>query len=159
MKVIVIGSSLSGKTTLVKYLRSVLNLPIAEMDEKLVEFNGGMYPSDIKYKHDVLAPKIIKNILSEKDTIFFTGTDYFALEDLKVARDVGFKIILLSLDLEELSKRNKERMRLEGYEDMGKWFGGMLRYQQQIQDEHLVDQVIDANLPVEKLADDLLKQK
>lgn len=127
------------------------------MDEELVQRNGGIYPTDTEYKHTILAPKIITDILSKKDIIFFTGTDYFTLGDLKLARNLGFKIILLSLSLTELSKRNKKRIRAESYEDMSRWFSGMLRYLKKVEDEHLTDKIIRADLPIEEISEELLK--
>ena len=78
------------------------------------------------------------------------------MDDLKIARDKGFKIILLSLSLEQLLKRNEARMRTEKYEDMSPWFRGMLDYQQRVQDQHLADGVIDASLPLETIKNELL---
>ena len=77
MKLIVIGSSLSGKTTLVRQLRAVHGLSVAEMDEKLTDLNNGVYPADLKYKHEVLAPKAIQDVLGKDSIFFFTSTDYF----------------------------------------------------------------------------------
>lgn len=153
MKVIVIGPSLSGKTTLARYLRSHSRLSISEIDEELTKLNNGQYPSDDQYKHTVLAPQIIKNVLAQTDLVFFANTDYFTWDDLKAARANGFRIVCLSLGKDEFLKRNEGRMKNEGYDDMSRWLDGMLAYQRQLQDQHLADQVIDASLPTEKIAE------
>jgi len=77
MKLIIIGASLSGKTSLVRQLRSITDLPISEIDEELTEKNGGTYPTDTKYKHKVLAPQIIADVIKRDKSVFFTNTDYF----------------------------------------------------------------------------------
>ena len=57
MKAIIIGASLSGKTTVIRELRKISKIPISEIDEKLTEMNGGTYPADSNYKNNILAPK------------------------------------------------------------------------------------------------------
>lgn len=156
MKAIIIGTSLSGKTTLLKYLQSQSNLPLLEMDDELVKANNGSYPEDITYKHNVLAPQIIKDILGKDKIIFFTNTDYFNEEDLKTSKSRGFKIIQLEASLEELQKRNKIRVKEEERDDWGKWLEGMLKYQKDIKEKGLVDFVIPTNQPVENTTKTLL---
>jgi len=158
MKLIVIGSSLSGKTTLVSHLRQLTNVPVSEMDEELTRTNNGQFSVDNDYKHHVLAPNIIKNIISLDNIIFFTNTDYFTIEDLKSAKEKGFKILQLVLNLEELQKRNEKRVRNENYDDQSQWFEGMLEYQKEIRDFGLVDKVIDVNGPIEKIVQDILSE-
>lgn len=156
MKAIIIGTSLSGKTTLVKYLHLQNNLPLLEMDDELSRINNGEYPDDVKYKHDVLAPQIIKNILNRREIVFFTNTDYFTDEDIKTAKDKGFKIIQLEASLDELKRRNKIRVQKEARDDWSRWFEGMLKYQKDIKEKGLVDNVLIMNQPTEDIARDLL---
>ncbi|MBM3254483.1 MAG: hypothetical protein FJZ16_09540 [Candidatus Omnitrophica bacterium] len=153
MKGIIIGASLSGKTTVVKYLRSDTNIRISEIDEELTVSNGGKYPTDAEKRHKKLVPRIIRNLLNKENILFFTNTDYFSLDDLREARNKGFKILLLELSLNELRRRNKERVNNEGYEDLGRWLEGMVGYQEKVKNSGLVDLVIDANQPVEKIAE------
>ena len=62
MKVIVVGVSLSGKTTALKHLRSQDNtLPIEEMDALLAQENRGVFPTDIQHKKE-LAARIVENL-------------------------------------------------------------------------------------------------
>ncbi|MEK7129785.1 MAG: hypothetical protein AAB803_02085 [Patescibacteria group bacterium] len=156
MKAIIIGTSLSGKTTLVNHLRSQGNLPLFEMDDELVRTNNGSYPDDVKYKHHVLAPQIIKDILRKEEIIFFTNADYFTDEDLKTAKNIGFKVIQLEVGLDELKRRNEVRVQKEGRDDWSRWFEGMLKYQKDIKEKGLVDKVIAMNQPIEDAAKDLL---
>ena len=156
MRTIIIGPSLSGKTTLVRYLRTKTNLLVAEIDEELTQLNNGEYPADDKYKHEVLAPKVIENVLARDEILFFTNTDYFTENNLKVARTKGFKIVLLSLDLNELKKRNETRVKKEGYSDLSQWLEGMVEYQTKIEKLGLVDFILDASLPTGKIAHELI---
>jgi len=157
MKVIIIGTSLSGKTTLIRLLRTKTSLPISEIDEELTTLNGGEFPSDHNLKHQIVAPKVVKKILNQEAIVFFTNTDYFFVKDLNDAKKLGFKIIQLQLSLEELIKRNESRMKNEGYDDMGQWLEGMLEYQSEIKDAGVVDKVFDANKPTETIAEELIK--
>jgi len=155
MKGIIIGASLSGKTTVVRYLRSNTDISVLEMDEELTRLNNGKYPIDVKHKHESLAPKVIKALLNREDILFFTNTHYFSLDDLREAKDKGFKIIQLGLSVDELNKRNKNRVENEGYDDLSGWLKGMLVYQEKIRDSGIVDISINANLPVERISEEI----
>lgn len=155
-KVIIIGASTVGKTTVIKHLTATTNLNISESDDMLTELNGGTYPSDSNYKMNVLAPQMVKNVLNRKNVIFFTNTHYFKPDDLKVARRKGFRIILLSLDREKMTIRSKYREENEGYEDHTKYFDDMLKYQEEILAKGFVDTVIDTDKPVEEISKRIL---
>ncbi|HBP50836.1 MAG: hypothetical protein US68_C0026G0007 [Candidatus Shapirobacteria bacterium GW2011_GWE1_38_10] len=157
MKLIIIGPSLSGKTTLINELRKDNDFSISEMDELLTALNEGEYPLDVNYKNNVLVPQIIEKILDQKDIIFFTNTNYFSEKDLKNAKNTGFKIIQLDVDYQELMGRNLNRVNNENYEDMSPWLKGMLAYQNEIQKKGLVDEIIDANKPISETINHLKK--
>ena len=157
MKAIVIGTSLSGKTTLVRFLKEKTDFPLIEVDEELTRANSGTYPLDNKQKHTVLIPKIIKRVLNSNDIVFFTNTDYFTFEDLATARRNGFFIIQLSLDSEQLLKRNKFRVENEGYSDLSQWLERMVNYQTAIREKRLVDNIIDASQSTEEIATELIR--
>lgn len=154
MKIIVIGASLSGKTTLVRHLQS-RNISCSEIDEELTIMNGGSYPTDINQKHLEMVPKIIADVLNRQDVLFFTNTDYFTLDDLRKAKVSGFKIYQLDISLPELAKRNKERIEGGKYEDMTPWLEDMVDYQNELKKIGLIDKTIDATLPVEKIANEI----
>lgn len=156
MKIIVIGTSASGKTTLIRYLRNSTKLPISEIDAELTTLNGGEFPIDDNLKKNVLAPKIFEDIINRDEIIFFTNTDYFFEADIRKAKDKGFKIFQLDLSLEDLIRRNQKRVKEEGYPDINQWLAGMVEYQTEIRKTGLVDLVIDASKPTEKIANELL---
>jgi hypothetical protein len=159
MKAIVIGASLSGKTSIKNYLREKSNILVSEMDEELTILNKNIFPEDTDYKHDVLAPQVIKNILSKESIIFFTNTDYFSDQDLKEARQIGFKIIQLNVNLELLKNRNKTRVINKGYDDLTKYLSGMVDYQTRIQKKGFVDKIINSDLlSVQEIGEEILKE-
>ena len=158
MKAIVIGASLSGKTSIKNYLTEKTSLVISEMDEELTTLNNNIFPEDTDYKHNVLAPQVIKNILSKESIIFFTNTDYFSDQDLKEARQRGFKIIQLNVDLELLKNRNKTRMTNKGYDDLTKYLSGMVDYQTRIQKKGFIDKIINSDLSVQEIGEEILKE-
>jgi broad-specificity NMP kinase len=92
MKILIIGASTTGKTTLIKYLANCLDLPIQEADDILTELNGGTYPQDSKKKREVIVPTMVAQILNKPKIIFFTNAHYFKIDDLIEARDRGFTI-------------------------------------------------------------------
>lgn len=156
MKAIIIGTSLSGKTTLIRYLRTVVDAPISEMDEELTVRNNGEFPSDYEYKSKVLTPQIVKDVLSKESVLFFTNTDYFSHDDLRNARENNFTIIQLDLGLDSLKVRNKLRVENDGYADLSQWLEGMNQYQENIKKLGLVDATVNMDQPVEVIATELL---
>lgn len=154
-KSLIIGSSLTGKTTLVKYLRDNLNMEVLEIDEELNRLNGGTFP-DMEYKNNVLIPKIKNEVLNKDEIIFFSNVHYYTPEDIEVARQRGFKIILLSVDRRELKARNQHRVENEGYKDQRQWLDAQLQRQREIEDKGLIDMVIETNRPVEDIAQELV---
>ena len=103
-----------------------------------------------------LSPLYIQKILSLSNVVFFTNTDYFGLDDLRKAKNKGFKIIQFELDINELKKRNENRVKNEGYDDLSKWFEGMIQYQKQIKKAGMVDITIQADKSKEKIAEETL---
>lgn len=157
MKLIIIGPSLSGKTTLVRYLRQNTDFNVSEIDEELTKLNGGKYPNDNEYKHNLLVPKIIEKLLKLENIVFFTNTDYFTHTDLSRAKSLGFKIIQLDISLSELKKRNIKRVKEDGYNDLSQWLAGMLKYQQEISEAGLLDLKIDATQSTYDIVEEILK--
>lgn len=154
-KAIVIGASLSGKTALVKRLRDVIDIPISEVDEELAKLNSGIFPEDVDYKHNVVFPKVAELILNKQDILFFTNTDYFTVEQLREAKEKGFKIIQIGVSLNVLKQRNVVRKN-SGYDDLEQYLKDMVEYQNDIKERNLVDYVINGEQEVEKVICDLL---
>ena len=157
MKIIVNGASLSGKTALVLYLRDKTDFPIREIDEELTELNGGEFPVGEDLKKNILTLKVVKKVIAQDKIIFFTNTDYFTSNNLRDAREKGFKILQLDLALVDLLERNEYRMKNQGYGDMSQWLAGMVDYQKKIRDEDLVDTILDASKPTSEIAKEIFE--
>lgn len=156
-KVIIIGASTAGKSTLMKYLEGKINLPLDEMDDMLAKMNNGIYPKDGDYRHKVLYPRIVKEVLGRDQIMFFANTHIFPVEDLKQARKLGFVIIQLILSREKMESRNKYRMEHDGWDDISMYFKYMIEYQEEIKNKGVVDKSINADQPVEIIAKEVLE--
>jgi shikimate kinase len=156
VKVIIIGASCSGKTTLVKLLRARTALPVLEIDEELTRLNGGTFPADVQLKHQVLAPQAIAEVLAKESIVFFSNTDYFTVDDLREARKRGFKIVQLEASAETLLHRNQIRVSQMGWPDVSEWFEHMLAYQNQLREQHLVDRTFSTEAELERVVTELL---
>lgn len=127
------------------------------MDEELKRKNKGVYPTDFEQMHSVLAPQIIREILNREEIIFFIDINFVLTSDIQLAQKKGFKVIQLFIELPDLKKRNRNKVDNEGSADVGQWLEGTLRYQKELKEKNLFDKVIDANLPTEKIAEELLQ--
>ena len=148
-KLIILAPSCGGKSSLMRYLREHTGLHIAETDEEVMKANDGVWPDD-ELKNKVLVPKTTNEIITRENVIYFAS--YIPTELLQKAKDKGFKIITLGLPLEVLEKRNEKRMKAEGYDDVSQWFKGQLDNYQSLAEYHIVDQAVNGNQTVEKVA-------
>ena len=150
-KLIILAPSCGGKSSLMRYLREHTGLHIAETDEEVMKANDGVWP-DNELKNKVLVPKTTNEIITRENVIYFAS--YIPTELLQKAKEKGFKIITLGIPLEVLEKRNEKRMKAEGYDDVSQWFKGQLDNYQSLAENHIVDQVVNGNQTVEKVADE-----
>ncbi len=155
MKILVIGPQLSGKTTLVRYLRQHTNLNASEIDEEILAANGGVWPSDNDYKDDVLIPEIYQKVAKQEHIIFFANY-FYPLSQVEMFKDHGFTVVQLKLSYDEMLRRNHDRMEHEGYEDATPWLKGQLENHEEILAAGLIDKTIDATLPTAEITNQLL---
>src|SRR5665213_3343057 len=155
MKLLVIGSQLSGKTTLVRYLRKNTDIPVSEIDEEILNLNNNEWPKENKYKDEVLIPQIYGSVASRDGIIFFINSA-FPTELLRSFKDNDFKIILLKLSRDEINRRNAYRMEYEGYDDAMQWIDGQLANHQKIRAQGFIDKAIDATGSTADVANFLL---
>ena len=148
-KLIILAPSCGGKSSLMRYLREHTGLHIAETDEEVMKANDGVWPDD-ELKNKVLVPKTTNEIITRENVIYFAS--YIPTELLQKAKEKGFKIITLGIPLEVLEKRNEKRMKAEGYDDVSQWFKGQLDNYQSLAENNIVDQVVNGNQTVEKVA-------
>lgn len=147
-KLIILAPSTGGKSTLTRNLREHAGLHIAETDEEVMKANNNTWPDD-KLKNEVLVPQTTKEIISLGSVIYFAS--YLPDNMIIQARDKGFKIILLKLNLDVLIQRNNERMNVENYQDATPWFKMQLDNFNHLYAKGLIDITIDGEQSVEKL--------
>jgi len=151
MKLLIIGSSLTGKTTLLRKLKELGVTRLSEMDKELTLLNNGKFPETEEKQHRLLAPKVIDSVLNKRGNyIFFTNTDYFTTEQLRKAKMKGYIILSLRLPKDVLESRNRHRVRVEHYPDCSEYFEDMIAYQDEIKRYDLVDLELDATNTVEQ---------
>jgi adenylate kinase family enzyme len=154
-KIIILGSSAAGKSTLMRYLRKHTDLNVVEMDEEITKDSGNKWPSDNRYKDQVLVPKIVENVLKEDGVVYIAS--YIPTRLIKKARKSGFKIALLQLGQKGFVERNVRRIKSEGYADASPWFQKQLENYQRLIKSGLIDEVIDAQQPVSEIANIVLQ--
>ncbi len=148
-KLIILAPSCGGKSSLMRYLREHTDLHIAETDEEVMKANDGVWPDD-ELKNKVLVPKTTNEIITRENVIYFAS--YIPTELLQKAKEKGFKIIFLETPLEVLKKRNTNRMKVEGYDDVSQWFRAQLDGYKWLVENNIVEQTINGNQGVEKVA-------
>jgi dephospho-CoA kinase len=152
-KLIILAPSAGGKSTLMRYLREHTGLHITETDEEVMKANNNVWPSD-ELKNEILVPQTTKEIITRDSVVYFAS--YIPEELIKKARLNGFKVILLTISIEELVKRNKKRMQLENYQDATPWFAMQLDDYERLKKSGLIDVVIDGTQTVEILAEQIV---
>jgi len=152
-KLIILAPSAGGKSTLMRYMREHTGLHIAETDEEVMKANNDVWPND-ELKNNILVPQTTKEIINRDSIVYFAS--YIPVELIKEARINGFKVILLTISMEELVKRNKKRMQLENYQDATPWFAMQLDDYEQLKKYGLIDVVIDGTQTVEILAEQIV---
>ena len=154
-KLIILGPSAGGKSTLMRYLREHTDLHVMEMDEEIVELNDGKWPTDDEYRNTVLVPKITKKIIAKDKVVYLSS---YVPDDLaKEAKEKGFKILLLDVGLEQLKKRDDKRIKEEKYESVAGYFDVQLKGFERLKKKELIDTVIDGHRPTEQIAEHIVK--
>ena len=157
-KIIILGPQCSGKTTLARFLREHhSDLPILEEDELFTELNGGEYPQDVEYKEKTLRPKLEEKIRQSDNLIFLTS--YCNPILLKELKSKGFKVIQLVLDKEEFNRRNEKRMRENGYADANIWAKEVFTFHDEVRNQGLVDQQIDATSAINDIVNQIVNNQ
>jgi len=65
-KIIILGSPLTGKSTLTNYLRDNLKLPVLDMDKELMRLNYGKWPGNYPELNTKLIKQVISDVLGRK---------------------------------------------------------------------------------------------
>jgi predicted kinase len=154
MKIIVLGPPLSGKSTLAKFLRDSYSLEVLDFDEELLELNDGKWPGSYPDLNERLKKTVIERIISMNSVIFMAFE--FPLYGLKRAKEAGFTVYQLVINIEELSRRNEERLKTQPNNDAFQYVGTNLKQQSELFKSGAIDKQLDATLPVEVLAESIV---
>lgn len=106
MKIVILGLTGSGKSTIAKTIATELNLTVVEADDEVKRLNNGIWPKEeeIIDKYFELTNKTILT----KDNILYV-TSWLEKERIEEFVNNGFKIIELHANEEELLKRKVAR--------------------------------------------------
>jgi len=104
-KVVILGLTGSGKTTVVNALRKK-GWSILEVDDEVVKRNKGKWPEDEKVINKFFA-EINKEVVKLDEVVFVTS--FLEKNDIQMFFQSGFKIIEMHADHHELIKRKKRR--------------------------------------------------
>lgn len=152
-KLVIIGASTSGKSTLMRHLRKHTQLNVIEMDEEIVKLYKGNWPRDDTYRNSVLVPEITKKIISMNEVVYISS--YVPDELVREASMQGFTILLLEVGLEQLKARDKKRMAEEKYKSVNKYFSMQLNGIKRLKEKGLIDKVIDGHKTTEEIANEV----
>lgn len=153
-KLLVIGTQLAGKTTLVTFLKKHSDVPVTEMDEEILKRNNNTWPKDLAYKENVLVPQIINTVLQKDNIVFFAS--YLSKPLIRELKQNNFKLLILEISRGEIVKRNSKRTATEKKDDTSRWMVGEIKLQDELEEEGIVDGYIDAEQPTEVIAQKLL---
>ncbi|MDQ5913654.1 MAG: hypothetical protein QG623_273 [Patescibacteria group bacterium] len=87
MKLFIFGAQCAGKTTIVKLLGTKTDVPIIEMDDKIMELNNGVWPKDLKHKEEVLDLKVYQLVTDMPDVIFFEN--HMSIKQTRKFKEAG----------------------------------------------------------------------
>lgn len=106
MKILILGLSGSGKSTVAKLVAEKLKIKLIEADDTVEKINGGIWPDN-----DETITKgfrIANDEALQSDNILYV-ISWLTHKEIKKFIEAGFKIIEMHADFDELVKRKKER--------------------------------------------------
>lgn len=106
MKIVILGSTGTGKSTLGRKLKNKLGMNVIEMDDVITDLNNGVWPTEHELLK-ILMDKSHKRVMNEKNIVYLVS--YLNEKQLKEFYDNGFKIIELHTDFDNLKLRKVER--------------------------------------------------
>lgn len=106
MKLLLVGLSGSGKSTVAKIVAEKYNLQLMEADDEVEKYNGGVWPDS-----DEIITKVFKATdkkVVEMDNVLYV-ISWMNHDILKKFYSKGFQIIEMHAEFDELVRRKKER--------------------------------------------------
>lgn len=106
MKMVLLGRTGSGKSTIAASLGEALGLAVLEVDDETTSLNGGHWPEDedvIDHFFDVTNRKV----LTMESVLYVTS--WLSGDEIRAFYDQGFKIVELHATFAELLRRKQRR--------------------------------------------------
>lgn len=153
MKLFIVGVPCSGKSTVMVCLRDRFGLNALDMDDELLRFNNGTWPSSFQKKNEVLLPKVLNEVLKMEQVVLFNS--YLFVSHAGQLRDGGFRILLLEVPEEEKRRRDAIRFANEGWSNI-EWFDWHQSVIGKLVANGFVDQVISGNQDVRSVAEAIM---
>ena len=110
----------------------------------------GVWPGDDAPLNERLKIEVIKAVIGMEDVVFFAFE--FPADELRLARNNGFRVYQLVLELGEFVRRNHERLMTQPDNNAFQYLESNLKHQAELFDSGVVDQQLDASLPSIELA-------
>ncbi len=104
-KMVILGLTNSGKSSVAEILKD-RGWPVLEVDDEAQMKNDGIWPEDEEIL-DKLFKEVNTEVLKMKNIIFVTS--FLEIADLKKFKEVGFEIVEIYADYEELQGRKIKR--------------------------------------------------
>ena len=136
MKILVLGPSCSGKTTVCRHLRSQRETNAIDACDEILRLNDGVWP-DIGRKNDVLLPQVVERVVAMDDVVLFNS--YMHRPLLERLRAAGFQTVLLRVTEVELRRRHRPRQATEGWTNV-QWLEWDLDHLKTLQAGGLIDE-------------------
>ena len=152
MKMFVLGVPCSGKSTLCKFINSSCGIRAIDVDDEILRLNDGVWP-EIAFKNTVLFPQVMDFLMSTDEVLVFNS--FLGIDDAEALRAADFAIALLAVGAGELKRRHEERRLREGWSNV-EWFEWNQAAVRELERSGFVDEVIDAERPVESIASDIV---
>ena len=113
MKVILLGRTGSGKSTIAPSLGEALGLTVLEADDETTRLNGGRWPEDENVIDHFFAVTNRK-VLPMESVLYITS--WLSRDEIEAFYQRGFKIVELYADFDELLRRKRRRGDAINYE-------------------------------------------
>lgn len=105
-KVLILGVTGAGKSTIAGTVARELNLRPIEVDDEVIQLNGGIWPSDEGIIDDYMH-RTNAEVLTRDNVLF--ATSWLSKEDIQRFHQSGFVIVELHADQNELLRRKIKR--------------------------------------------------
>lgn len=110
MKILILGLSGSGKSTVSRKLANKYNLTLIEADDEVLKANGGVWPHDYNTRDefiDKIFEETNKKVIEMNNVIYVTS--WLTPERIKDFRSKRFVIVEMHADFDVLVKRKNGR--------------------------------------------------